>query len=129
MEDFRLNYRGLAATLPMQSEYARPRPVNGSTDSEDFRSDLDDSTSGGEKNGVEDNEYVVMIQGKDMEVEGGHSTAKDKEARIREELLAKMAYLPRETTEEIVEFFVKGGSSCAISVWLAPRKCPVETLV
>lgn len=50
-----------------------------------------------------------MIQGQDMEVEGGPSMAEDKEAQIREELLAKMAHFPRETAEEIVEFFVKGG--------------------
>lgn len=47
-----LIYLGSAATLPMDSEYARPRPVGGSTDSEDFISASDGSSSGGEKNEV-----------------------------------------------------------------------------
>lgn len=69
VEEVRLSYRGSDATLPMQSEYARPLLVDDNTDSENLTSYSDGSSSGGEKNDVEDEEYVVMIQGKDMKEE------------------------------------------------------------
>lgn len=55
---------------------------------------------------MDDEEYVVMIQGQDMEEEEKQSTAEEKEAQIREEMLAKMTQLPRHMAEEIVSIFV-----------------------
>lgn len=56
VEEVRLNYRDSAATLPIDSQYAQPRPIGVSTDKEDFTSESGGPASSGEKNEAEDEE-------------------------------------------------------------------------